>query len=206
MAGTLAFGGVNPTTGDRVVSERVARDVISVMASCGMYDFSGEWMLRVGLPAKSGVSGGVLAVAPSQFGVATYSPRLDAHSSSVRGSAIVQTLSERFGMHLLDSHEGVGAPGVHVEANEGGGLRVTLGGELGFAGTERVAAVLRDLVGSASAGTAVIVGTDRQRIVQVASELLTSKTAYDRMANAVNPYGDGKASGRIVQALAERFG
>ena len=56
------------------------------------------------------------------------------------------------------------------------------------------------------AGTAVIVGTDRQRIVQVASELLTSKAAYDRMANAVNPYGDGKASGRIVQALAERFG
>jgi UDP-N-acetylglucosamine 2-epimerase (non-hydrolysing) len=56
------------------------------------------------------------------------------------------------------------------------------------------------------AGTAVVVGTDRERIVKVASELLTSKEAYDRMANAVNPYGDGKASGRIVQALAERFG
>jgi UDP-N-acetylglucosamine 2-epimerase (non-hydrolysing) len=57
-----------------------------------------------------------------------------------------------------------------------------------------------------TAGTAVIVGTNRNRIVQVASELLTSKAAYDRMANAVNPYGDGKASGRIVRALAERFG
>jgi UDP-N-acetylglucosamine 2-epimerase (non-hydrolysing) len=56
------------------------------------------------------------------------------------------------------------------------------------------------------AGTAVVVGTDRERIVKVASELLTSKPAYDRMANAVNPYGDGKASGRIVQALKERFG
>ena len=56
------------------------------------------------------------------------------------------------------------------------------------------------------AGTAVVVGTDRDRIVSVASELLTSKRAYDRMANAVNPYGDGKASGRIVDALAERFG
>jgi UDP-N-acetylglucosamine 2-epimerase (non-hydrolysing) len=56
------------------------------------------------------------------------------------------------------------------------------------------------------AGTAVIVGTDRERIVRVASELLTSQAAYDRMANAVNPYGDGQASGRIVQALAERFG
>jgi UDP-N-acetylglucosamine 2-epimerase (non-hydrolysing) len=56
------------------------------------------------------------------------------------------------------------------------------------------------------AGTAVVVGTDRDRIVSVASELLTSKPAYDRMANAVNPYGDGKASGRIADALAERFG
>jgi UDP-N-acetylglucosamine 2-epimerase (non-hydrolysing) len=56
------------------------------------------------------------------------------------------------------------------------------------------------------AGTAVVVGTDRERIVRVASELLTSKQAYDRMANAVNPYGDGKASGRIVKALADRFG
>jgi UDP-N-acetylglucosamine 2-epimerase len=55
------------------------------------------------------------------------------------------------------------------------------------------------------AGTAVLVGTDRERIVQVASELLTSETAYQRMANAVNPYGDGRASGRIVNALAERF-
>jgi UDP-N-acetylglucosamine 2-epimerase (non-hydrolysing) len=56
------------------------------------------------------------------------------------------------------------------------------------------------------AGTAVIVGTDRGRIVQTASELLSSKAAYDRMANAVNPYGDGRASGRIVSALQERFG
>ncbi len=157
MSATLAFGGVNPVTGARVVSETSARHVLSVMSSCGMYDFSGEWLLRVGVPAKSGVSGGLLAVAPSQFGVAAFSPRLDEHGNSVRASAVVRTLSERFGMHLLDSHEGVGAPGVHVEANEGGGLRVTLGGELGFAGTERVAAVLRDLVESASAGTAVIV-------------------------------------------------
>ena len=86
MAATLAFGGLNPVTGERVVSERVARDVPSIMASCGMYDFSGEWLLRVGLPAKSGVSGGLIAVAPSQFGVAAFSPRLDAHGNSVRAS------------------------------------------------------------------------------------------------------------------------
>ena len=64
------------------------------MASCGMYDFSGEWMLRVGLPAKSGVSGGVIAIASSQFGVAAFSPRLDAHGNSVRASAIVEILSD----------------------------------------------------------------------------------------------------------------
>ena len=114
MAATLAFGGVNPVTGDRVVAERVARDVTSIMASCGMYDFSGEWLLRVGLPAKSGVSGGVIAVAPSQFGVAGFSPRLDVHGNSVRASAFVEIVSDRFGIHLLEPHESVAAPGISV--------------------------------------------------------------------------------------------
>ena len=90
MAATLAFGGPNPTTGEQVVSPAVARDVVSVMSSCGMYDFSGEWLLRVGLPAKSGVSGGLLAVAPSQFGVGVFSPRLDRHGNSVRATAALR--------------------------------------------------------------------------------------------------------------------
>lgn len=145
MASTLAFGGVNPVTGDRVVDERVARDVLSIMASCGMYDFSGEWLLRVGLPAKSGVSGGVLAVAPSQFGVAAFSPRLDAHGNSVRGVAIIERAAERFGMHLLEPHESLSAPAITVvKTPTGRALR--LGGELGFSGAERIAAVLRGLV------------------------------------------------------------
>ena len=110
MAATLAFGGVNPVTRRRVVEDRVARDVLSIMGSCGMYDFSGEWMLRVGLPAKSGVSGGLLAVAPSQFGVAAFSPRLDAHGNTVRGSLIVERLADQFGMHLLETRESVAVP------------------------------------------------------------------------------------------------
>lgn len=143
MAGTLAFGGVNPATGRRVIDERVARDVTSIMASCGMYDFSGEWMLRVGLPAKSGVSGGLLALSPSQFGVAAFSPRLDAHGNSVRAGAVVEALSDRFGMHLLEQHESIADPGVTVlDSDEGRVIR--LGGELGFAGAERVLALLRE--------------------------------------------------------------
>ncbi|GAA1950638.1 glutaminase A [Microbacterium deminutum] len=144
MAGTLAFGGLNPLTHERVVEERVARDVLSIMSSCGMYDFSGEWLLRVGLPAKSGVSGGVLAVAPSQFGVAAYSPRLDRHGNSVRGQAIVTALSDRMGMHLLEPHESISQPIVDVvDTDEGRTIR--LSGELGFAAAERVLAVLRDV-------------------------------------------------------------
>lgn len=145
MSGTLAFGGVNPVTGHRVVSERIARDVVSIMASCGMYDFSGEWLLRVGLPAKSGVSGGLVAVAPSQFGVGAFSPRLDEHGNSVRASAIVERLSEDFGMHLLEIHETISEPAISVERVEDG-VTVRLGGELGFAGAERVLSVLKDAV------------------------------------------------------------
>ena len=152
MAATLAFGGVNPVTGRRVVEEHVARDVLSIMTSCGMYDFSGEWLLRVGLPAKSGVSGGILAVAPSQFGVAAFSPRLDDHGNSVRGIAMLETVAERFGMHLLEPHESVAVPAVTVEADDRGRV-VRLGGELGFAGTERVLAVLREMAAVLPAGS-----------------------------------------------------
>lgn len=144
MASTLAFGGVNPVTGARVVEERVARDVLSIMASCGMYDFSGEWLLRVGLPAKSGVSGAVMAVAPSQFGVAAFSPRLDEHGNSVRACAAVEILSDRFGMHLLEPHDSVAVPAFTVERTAEGRI-VHLGGELGFAGTERLVSSMRQL-------------------------------------------------------------
>ncbi|MGA7149175.1 MAG: glutaminase A [Microbacterium sp.] len=154
MAATLAFGGFNPTTRERVVEEPVARDVLSLMASCGMYDFSGEWLLRVGLPAKSGVSGGLLAVAPSQFGVAAFSPRLDRHGNSVRAIAVVELLADRLGMHLLEPHESVAVPAVSVHHGETGPV-VRLSGELGFAGTERVFAVLRELSANLPEGSTV---------------------------------------------------
>ncbi|MEV5158303.1 glutaminase A [Streptomyces sp. NPDC053728] len=101
MAATLAHGGVNPVTGEKVVSAGVAAQVLAVMATCGMYDASGDWLLRVGLPAKSGVSGGLIAAGPARFGLAAYSPLLDTAGTSVRGHAALGALSERLGLHLM---------------------------------------------------------------------------------------------------------
>ncbi|QSQ26682.1 glutaminase A [Pyxidicoccus parkwayensis] len=101
MAATLANGGVNPRTKEAVVPGPVAEHVLALMASCGMYDGAGEWLLRVGLPAKSGVSGGIVAVSPGQFGIGLFSPRLDVRGNSVRGVAASRVLAERFQLHLM---------------------------------------------------------------------------------------------------------
>lgn len=145
MAGTLAFGGRNPLTGQRVVSEATARDVVSVMTSCGMYDASGSWLLRVGLPTKSGVSGALLALAPSQFGVGVFSPRLDEFGNSVRGQLLLERLSAAFGMHLFEQHDVISAPSLSVDRGEDGVVHVVLDGELGFSGAERVLSTLRSM-------------------------------------------------------------
>ena len=101
MTATLANAGVNPLTGVEVIPRHVVASVLTVMATCGMYDYSGEWLYRVGLPAKSGVSGAVAAVLPGQLGLAAHSPRLDPQGNSVRGVAACERISERLGLHLL---------------------------------------------------------------------------------------------------------
>jgi glutaminase len=108
MAATLANRGVNPVSGERALPVEYVRDVLSVMYTCGMYDFSGEWAYRVGLPAKSGVSGGILAVVPGQAGIGVFSPRLDARGNSVRGIRVCEELAERFGLHVFDCREPAG--------------------------------------------------------------------------------------------------
>ncbi|MGQ0465889.1 MAG: glutaminase A [Sporichthyaceae bacterium] len=102
MAATLANGGVNPVTGKRAASPNSVRRLLTVMATCGMYDWSGEWMYRVGVPAKSGVAGGILAVLPGQIGVGTFSPRLDTFGNSARGIAVCERIAVDFGLHLLE--------------------------------------------------------------------------------------------------------
>jgi len=101
MAGTLANGGTNPVTGERALRGDLVANVLSVMTTCGMYDASGEWVYAVGLPAKSGVGGGVLAVLPGQLGIGVFSPRLDARGNSVRGVAVCEELSRAFQLHFL---------------------------------------------------------------------------------------------------------
>eukprot|EP00116_Pleurobrachia_bachei_P003491 sb/3463753/ len=96
MAGTLANGGRNVFTGDQVLTEKTVLQVLAIMFSCGMYDYSGEWAFNVGLPAKSGVSGLITIVIPDRMGIALWSPPLDSYGNSVRGVQFAQKFVQRF--------------------------------------------------------------------------------------------------------------
>jgi glutaminase len=102
IGATLANMGLNPMTGQPVFDVLTVKHMLSIMFTCGMYDYSGEWAYRVGVPAKSGVSGGVLAVVNRQMAIATYSPRLDARGNSCRGIDVCVDLAARFGLHAFD--------------------------------------------------------------------------------------------------------
>ena len=141
MAATLANGGVNVKTGERVVGPSEAAQAVTVMATCGMYDYSGEWLLRARLPAKSGVSGALLAVSPGQFGIGLFSPRVDAGGHSVRAVAAVQRITEQFELDLT-RHPGLTSPPVRERREHNGVAVWTLQGELDFAAAE---IVLREL-------------------------------------------------------------
>jgi len=102
MGATLANRGVNPVTGARALQDAHVANVLSVMASCGMYDFSGGWVYSVGMPAKSGVAGGVLAVLPGQLGIGVFSPRLDEHGNSERAFRVCADLSRIWQLHQFN--------------------------------------------------------------------------------------------------------
>lgn len=112
---TLANQGVNPITGERALQARYVKDLLSVMHSCGMYDYTGEWSYRVGIPAKSGVGGGIVAVVPGKVGIGIYSPPLDAKGNSVRGIQVCKELADRFHLHVF---EGDGNPNSILEQFE----------------------------------------------------------------------------------------
>src|SRR5271169_119297 len=102
MAATLANRGVNPVTGEQVMTPYAISRALSVMTSSGMYDYAGEWIYRVGIPAKSGVGGGILAALPARLGLGSYSPRLDSHGNSVRGIKVCEALSSHYNLHMLN--------------------------------------------------------------------------------------------------------
>jgi glutaminase len=111
MGATLADGGVNPVTGAQVVAAEHCPRVLAVMATAGLYERSGEWMYEVGLPGKSGVSGGMVTVSPGKGGLGTFSPPLDGAGNSVRGRLLTRLLSERLGLNVFTSAVAQPRPG-----------------------------------------------------------------------------------------------
>jgi glutaminase len=101
MGATLALGGVNPLTGERVVHEETCRYVLAVMTTAGLYENSGDWLYDVGLPGKSGIGGGIITVAPGKGGLATFAPPLDRAGNSVRGQLAARFLSRALGLDIF---------------------------------------------------------------------------------------------------------
>jgi len=109
MAATLANGGVQPVTGKRALTRLHVEDVLSVMSSCGMYNYAGQWQYEIGIPAKSGVAGSIIAVIPGQVGIAAFSPPLDQYGNSVRAIAACKQIADNFGLHVFRNAPDSGA-------------------------------------------------------------------------------------------------
>jgi glutaminase len=120
MGATLAHVGDNPVTGRQVFDLSAVRSTLAVMFTCGMYDYSGNWAFDVGVPAKSGVGGGIVGVVNRQLGIATYSPRLDSKGNSVRGVGAFQSLADELGLHAFECSN-VGSAYVRAFIDSGNG-------------------------------------------------------------------------------------
>lgn len=154
MAATLANGGIQPVTGQRVCRPEVVRQVLSVMMTCGMYNGAGDWVSQIGFPAKSGVAGGIIGALPGQLGIATFSPRLDPHGNSVRGVRMCKKLSDDMGLHIMHAPEpsrsvvrrhyileSPGQTGLHPDDRDTAGV-ISLQGTITFTSAERVLRIL----------------------------------------------------------------
>lgn len=118
MGATLANGGVNPLSGERVISAESCQRTLAVMTTAGLYETSGDWLYDVGLPGKSGIAGGIVTVAPGKGSLGTFAPPLDAAGNSVKGQLATAFLSRQLGLHLFASRasrEDNGALGVTTE-------------------------------------------------------------------------------------------
>ncbi|GAB3560655.1 glutaminase A [Spelaeicoccus albus] len=188
MAATLANGGTNPVTGVQAMDIGPVERVLSVMMTSGMYDDAGSWVASVGMPAKSGVGGGIIAVLPGEVGLAVYSPPLDHHGNSVRGVAVSERLSHDMEMHFVRSarpgrsairasYDITHAPSGIRRTDEGAALLLEFGnraqvieltGDLIFAGTE---SMVREVSGLDSSVEFVVL--DVRRVDDVGAVALT---------------------------------
>ena len=218
MAATLANGGRNPLSGKQVLEIGPVERVLSVMMTSGMYDDAGAWISSVGMPGKSGVAGGIIAVLPGQVGLAVYSPPLDEHGSSVRGLATAQRLSRDMELHfvraaragrsaILAAYDVTETPsGIRRNDEAADVLRahghrarvIELNGDLLFAGTE---SMVRELSGLADDVELVVL--DMRRTDQV-SEVAVRTLARVRqgMADAGRDLVLVEADGSVTEALA----
>ncbi len=223
MGATLANGGVNPLTGERAVRTDCVQDILSVMSTCGMYDYAGGWVYWVGLPAKSGVGGGILAVLPGQLGIAVFSPPLDARGNSVRGVAVCTELSRELNLHFLRAARAsravirtsydlatVRSKRVRSAAEReslqerGGRVRIyELQGDLTFAGIEP--AVWQIVDRSPELEVAILdlkrVSAIDEAATQILLDLLVALAQADKRLVLV----DGPSSSRLVRFLSEHL-
>lgn len=185
MGACLANNGVSPITGVVALDQRYVDKVLSVMSSCGMYDYSGNWAFSVGMPAKSGVGGGIMAVLPGQFGLGVFSPRLDPKGNSCRGIQVCEALSQDFGLHMfkvaratsssvvrvayeastVNSKRLRGAEERRILASQGAAIRIyELQGELMFGSTD---SVIRTVSNDLESATHIVL--DFRRVVEIDS-------------------------------------
>jgi glutaminase len=182
MGATLANRGINPVTGERAIRADYVDSVLSIMGSCGMYNYAGEWIYRVGMPAKSGVAGGLLSCLAGQLGIGVYSPRLDDRGNTVRGVHVCDDLSHLYKLHIHNApnvsrasiRSRYNATEVHSKRHrtpretdillkEGGRVRIyELQGHLNFASVESFS---RDMV--EQAGEADFLAVDFKRALRM---------------------------------------
>lgn len=230
MAATLANLGVHPVTGDRVVEADHVRETLSVMMSCGMYDYAGEWSFEVGLPAKSGVSGGILAVLPGQLGIAVWSPRLDSIGNSVRGVEACRRISSDFGVHIfgrtIDASNVIRSllrgpaaasrrarPERDIEILDKHRDRIVvieLQGALFFGSAERIVRKVRAETPDTDAivvdfRRVSLLDTAALRLIEALLEALAEQPITLYFAGLVDPSGKPKGPARRLATLAERF-
>lgn len=168
MAATLANGGVQPISGERVCSAAAARITQAVMTSAGMYDGSGQWMVNVGIPAKSGVAGGLIGTMPGQLGLASLSPRLNEQGNSVRGVRIFREMSASLGLNLMGA-DYYTAPGIRSVERREDCTVVVLQGMINFTAAEKI---LHDLSGERIVGGTLVLDVSNVTSFNKAGRLL----------------------------------